>query len=250
MSIRRPTPRTDIRRAEHRATTVTSWLDSRHSFSFGPHYDPDNTRHGLLLANNDDRVQVGAGFDLHPHRDMEIVTWVVEGSLVHRDSTGRSAVVHPGLVQHLSAGRGVRHSERNDAHQLQADRPREPVHYVQMWVVPEQPGGDPAYALLDLGGALLSGQLVTVASGTGEGLPLRNRHAALHAARLQPGQSLQLPEAPYLHLFVPRGTVALEGEGALRPGDAARFTASGGRRVTAEAPAEVLVWEMHSAPGR
>jgi quercetin 2,3-dioxygenase len=241
--------RVDVRRADDRFATRTCWLDSRHAFSFGRHYDPADLRHGLLLAHNDDRLLPGSGFAEHPHRDLEIITWVVQGSLVHRDSTGGRAVVHPGVVQRLSAGRGVVHSEINDAHRLQDDCPPAPVHYVQMWVLPEEPGGDPRYGRLDVDHELGSGRLVTVASGRGpEGLRIRNRDAALHAARLRPGQSVQLPDAPYLHLSVPVGEVELEGAGALGPGDAVRFTATGGHRVTALEPAEVLVWEMHASP--
>ena len=92
------TPTVDIRRADDRAKTKISWLDSKHSFSFGSNYDPDNTNHGLLLVNNDDIVKPGTGFDTHPHRDMEIVTWVLRGSLVHQDSTGQSGVIYPGLA--------------------------------------------------------------------------------------------------------------------------------------------------------
>src|SRR6201992_4455697 len=103
----------EIRRADHRAVTTTSWLRSRHSFSFGDRYDPANTHHGVLLVSNDDIVAPAAGFDTHPHRDMEIVTWVLEGSLEHRDSMGNSGVGYPGLAQRMSAGSGITHSEKN-----------------------------------------------------------------------------------------------------------------------------------------
>ena len=105
----------DVRRADERFATKISWLDSKHSFSFGPHYDPHNTHHGLLLVNNDDTVDPGTGFETHPHRDMEIVTWVLRGSLVHQDSTGHSGVIYPGLAQRMSAGKGILHSEKNDS---------------------------------------------------------------------------------------------------------------------------------------
>src|SRR3981189_741130 len=111
-------PTVDIRRADDRAKTRISWLDSKHSFSFGSHYEPDNTHHGLLLVNNDDIVEPGTGFDTHPHRDMEIVTWVLRGSLVHQDSIGHSGVIYPGLAQRMSAGRGILHSEKNDSRTL------------------------------------------------------------------------------------------------------------------------------------
>jgi quercetin 2,3-dioxygenase len=244
-------PTVDVRRAADRAKTGIAWLDSRHSFSFGRHYDPANTAHGLLLVNNDDRVKAGTGFETHPHRDMEIVTWVMEGSLVHQDSTGHNGVIYPGLAQRMSAGRGILHSEKNDAYRLETDRPREDVHFVQMWVVPDESGVTPGYEQLEIDGELLAGGLVPVASGMArhEGaaaIRIANRYAALHAARLQPGQSVTLPDAPYLHLFVPRGEVDLEGAGALGTGDAVRFTATGGQSVTARTAAEVLVWEMHA----
>ena len=115
-------PTVDIRRADDRLKTGISWLDSKHSFSFGQHYDPANTHHGLLLVNNDDTVTPGTGFDTHPHRDMEIVTWVLRGSLVHQDSTGHSGVIYPGLAQRMSAGRGILHSEKNDSWTLTGDK--------------------------------------------------------------------------------------------------------------------------------
>jgi redox-sensitive bicupin YhaK (pirin superfamily) len=260
-------PRVDVRRAAAREVTSTAWLESRHSFSFGPHYDPANTHHGLLLVNNDDVVAPGTGFDTHPHRDTEIVTWVLRGSLVHRDSTGHAGVIHPGLAQRMSAGRGVLHSEWNDfvgrcadgalassrAGRPGGEQPGEPARFVQMWVVPDEPGIDPGYAQRAVDADLRSGALVPVASGMPEhgdtAIGIANRHAALHVARLKSGNSVMLPDAPYLHLFVALGAAALEEAGALAEGDAVRLTATGGRRVTATAPAEILVWEMHAAIG-
>ena len=246
-------PTIDIRRADDRFKTRIGWLDSKHSFSFSRHWDPDNTHHGLLLVNNDDIVLPGTGFETHPHRDMEIVTWVLQGSLVHQDSTGTAGVIYPGLAQRMSAGTGILHSEKNDSWTL-AGGPHhdEPVHFVQMWVVPDEPGITPGYEQLEIDDELLRGGLVTVASGMDKhdgqaAIRIRNRYAALHAARLGVDQSVDLPEAPYLHLFVPRGTVDLEGAGHLVAGDAVRFTASGGQRVTAIEPAEILVWEMHAS---
>lgn len=121
-----------------------------------------------------------------------------------------------------------------------------------MWVVPDEDGITPGYEQLEIDDELLAGGLVPVASGMDRhdgaaAIRIRNKHAALHAARLRPGQAVELPEAPFLHLFVPRGSVALEGAGTLAEGDAVRFTATGGQRVTAVEPAEILVWEMHAA---
>ena len=242
----------DVRRAGERPATRLGWLDSRHSFSFGSHWDAANTHHGLLLVNNDDVVLPGTGFETHPHRDMEIVTWVLSGSLVHQDSTGHSGVIYPGLAQRMSAGRGILHSEKNDAWRLHGGGSSdEPVHFVQMWVVPDERGVDPGYEQLEIDDELLRGGLVTVASGMpghegAAAIRIRNRYAALHVARLRPGQAVELPEAPFLHLFVARGDVTLEGTGDLAAGDAVRATAAGGQSVTADGEAEVLVWEMHA----
>ena len=115
------TPSVDVRRAQDRFTSQFGWLDSKHSFSFGHHFDRANTHHGLLLVNNDDVVDAGTGFDTHPHRDMEIVTWVLEGSLVHQDSTGHNGIIYPGLAQRMSAGSGILHSEKNDSWRLSGD---------------------------------------------------------------------------------------------------------------------------------
>lgn len=237
----------DVRRSADRYPTKIAWLDSKHSFSFGHHYEPANTAHGVLLVNNDDRVRAGSGFDTHPHRDMEIVTWVLSGSLVHQDSQGNNGLLHPGLAQRMSAGTGILHSEKNDAAGA-----TDPVHFIQMWVVPDESGIAPGYEQLEVGDELAKGGLVTVASGMAQhesAIRIKNKYAALHVSQLKTGESVQLPDAPFLHLFVARGAVDLEGAGPLAEGDAVRFTATGGQRVTASADAEVLVWEMHAQVG-
>ncbi len=241
----------DIRRADDRAHTDWGWLDSKHSFSFGGHWDPANTHHGVLMVSNDDIVLPGTGFETHPHRDMEIVTWVVRGSLVHQDSTGHSGVIYPGLAQRMSAGTGILHSEKNDSWRLDGQRHDEAVHFIQMWVVPDESGVVPGYEQLEIDGELMAGRLVPVASGLDQhrdqaAIRIRNRYAGLHVARLQAGQSVQLPEAPYLHLFLAYGAADLEGAGSLSAGDAVRFTATGGQQVTASEPTELLLWEMHA----
>src|SRR4051794_1019076 len=201
-------PIIDIRRADDRFKTRIGWLDSKHSFSFSSHYDPRNTHHGVLLVNNDDIVTPGAGFETHPHRDMEIVTWVLQGSLVHQDSTGNRGLIYPGLAQRMSAGTGILHSEKNDAWRLQGGASHdEPVHFVQMWVVPDEHGITPGYEQLEIADDLLRGGLVPVASGMAKhdgeaAIRIQNRYAALLAARLQAGDTVELPEAPFLHLFV------------------------------------------------
>jgi redox-sensitive bicupin YhaK (pirin superfamily) len=233
-------PTVDIRRADDRGLTTTNWLRSRHSFSFGDYYDPANTHHGLLLVNNDDVVAPATGFDTHPHRDMEIVTWVLEGELAHRDSMGNSGVIYPGLAQRMSAGTGIAHSEKNGSATA-------PVHFVQMWVLPDEANVTPSYQQQEI---QLTSALTPIASGaTDAAVTLHNRNVTLHGARLQSGDAVVLPQARYVHVFVPRGAVTLEDACELTTGDAARLTAGGGQQVVATADAEILVWEMHAGMG-
>jgi len=246
-------PAVDLRRAKNRYATTIDWLDSKHSFSFGHHYDRANTHFGLLLVNNDDVVDAGSGFETHPHRDMEIVTWVLRGELVHQDSQDHNGLIYPGLAQRMSAGTGILHSETNDSWRVtEVDVHEDPVHFVQMWVVPDENGIAPGYEQLEIADDLLRGGLVPVASGMPQhqgaaAIRIAQKHAAMHAARLEPGQSVTLPDAPFVHAFVPVGSADLEGEGLLGTGDAARISGDGGRTVTAGRDgAEVLVWEMHA----
>ncbi|MEV8377736.1 pirin family protein [Kribbella sp. NPDC056861] len=232
----------EIRRADDRFRTQSDWLDSRHSFSFGPYYDPANVGFGLLMAHNDEVVAPGTGFDAHPHQDVEIVTWVLRGALLHQDSEGHSGIIYPGLVQRMSAGSGIQHSERNDA--------EEPVHYVQMWVRPGEYDLKPSYQQSEVGDRLATGELVPIASGLPEhkttaAVTINQNRAGLSAARLAPGQSIQLPQSQHAHLFVALGNLQLEGAGDLGEADAARLATADGQRVTAGAQgAEVLIWTM------
>ena len=241
----------EVRRGVERFVTWHDGVCSRHSFSFGRHYDPRDTHFGLLLAHNDDTLQPGSGFPPHPHRDLEVVTWVLSGALRHEDSTGHAEVVRPGEVQWMSAGGGVVHTET-------AATDAGPVRYVQMWVAPDTAGGRPRYRRVDVSGLLAGGGLVPVAGGSTGGTaagaepPLRigQRGAVLHVARLTDGGSITVPDAPYVHLYVARGALDLDGAGQLLDGDAARLTRAGAREAVAAAPAEVLVWAMDAAlPG-
>jgi hypothetical protein len=230
----------DVRPAESRFKTKISWLDSKHSFSFGQHYDPANRGHGLLLVSNDDWVQAGTGFSTHPHQDMEIVTWVLEGQLEHKDSEGHRGLLYPGLAQRMSAGTGIWHSEMNPSRD-------EDVRFIQMWVLPDTERITPGYEQLDINGELARGGLVPVASGQGHdaAIHIAQRDAVLWAGRLQPGEVVTVPDAKWVHLFVARGAVGLERAGALGEGDAVRLTGAGSLALTAEADgAEVLVWQM------
>jgi hypothetical protein len=228
----------DIRRADERFATKIDWLDSKHSFSFGPHHDPTNTHHGLLLVNNDDIVRAGTGFGTHPHRDMEIVTWVLSGELEHKDSEGNHGVIVPGLAQRMSAGTGIRHSERNPSS-------TNDVHFLQMWVPPDTEGIDPGYEQLDVGTELASGGLVPVASGKHHdaAIGIHQRGAVLWAARLAPHASTDVPDDRHAHVFVARGSGTIQPGGLLATGDAARLSAADGLTFTAGTDgAEVLIW--------
>jgi len=237
------TPQIDIRRADDRFKTKISWLDSNHSFSFGQHYDPANTHHGLLLVSNDDIIKAGTGFSTHPHRDMEIVTWVLNGEVEHKDSQGNKGIIYPGLAQRMSAGTGIWHSEMN----AKTDKD---VHLVQMWVVPDTESINPGYEQLDINPQLAKGGLVPIASGRGHNaaIKIRQKGAVLWGGRLRPGETVKLPETTYLHVYIAKGNVELEGAGMLKAGDAVRLTGSAAPKLTADPKtgAEVLIWEMAS----
>lgn len=232
----------DIRRSHQRFYTQIDWLDSHHSFSFSNHYDPHNTHHGLLLVSNDDVVKPNAGFRTHPHQDMEIVTWVLDGELEHKDSEGNNGIIYPGLAQRMSAGTGIRHSEMNP----QKDKD---VHFIQMWVPPDTERIAPGYQQLDINNELAKGGLVPIASGRGHSaaITINQKDAVLWGGRLKPGALVQLPDAPFVHLFIAKGSADLEDAGMLQSGDAVRLTAAGARRLTADAQsgAEVLIWETN-----
>jgi hypothetical protein len=196
------------------------------------------------LVNNDDIVAPGGGFGTHGHRDMEIVTWVLSGQLEHRDSEGNHGVLYPGLAQRMSAGRGIRHSEMNA-------RASEPVHFVQMWVLPDTHGIDPGYEQLDINDQLAGGGLAVIASGQGHpnSVTIHQRDAVLYGARPAPGQSVTIPAGPHVHVFVALGSGelpvldTLETLETLDTGDAARLTDSGELTFTAGPDGtELLVW--------
>ncbi|MFD7708174.1 pirin family protein [Streptomyces sp. NPDC059785] len=214
----------DVRRAGERyhGGDPAAGIESLHAFSFGPHYDPDNLRFGAVIACNEERLAPGAGFDEHPHSHTEIVTWVLEGELTHRDSTGYESRVRPGDLQRLSAGGGVRHVERNEG--------EEPLRFVQMWLAPLEPGGEPAYEVVR-----------GIADSTPYAVP--EAGAMLHVRRLAEGERTAVPDVPFVYLHVVRGEVRLDGE-ELETGDAARITAAKDLTAVAGSPAELLLWEM------
>jgi hypothetical protein len=236
-------PRVDVRTADRRFATQAGWLDSHHCFSFGHHHDPNNTHHGLLLVSNDDVVRARTGFDTHPHRDMEIVTWVLSGELEHKDTLGNTGLIYPGLAQRMSAGRGIWHSEKNNT----ADQD---VHFIQMWVAPDTEAVDPGYQQLDINAELAKGGLVPIASGRGHeaAIAIRQRGAVLWGGRLKANEVVRVPDNAFAHVYVARGAADLEAAGTLHKGDAVRLTAAGAPILTAGAEgAEVLIWEMNAS---
>lgn len=231
----------DVRRAgeRYRGGDAAAGIDTRHAFSFGGHYDPANTGFGLLLACNEERLAPGAGFAEHPHRDVEIVTWVVEGVLEHqdrRDPAGPAVRLGPGGLQRLSAAGGVRHVERNGG--------EVPLCFLQMWLHPDTFGGPPDYAAVPAAAPDGPGPYL-LAAGTGAAeaaVTLRQRDAALYLHR----GSAALPEAPFVYVHVVRGEVRI-GDETLAAGDAARIS-GGAPKAGVMGAAEYLVWEMHAEP--
>jgi redox-sensitive bicupin YhaK (pirin superfamily) len=216
----------------HRSSTAGAGRVTRHSFSFGPHYDPANLGFGPLVCHNDDVLDPAAGYPDHPHSELEIVSWVLEGALVHTDSTGARHVVEAGRAQVLSAGSGIRHSEV-------ADPGSGRCRFVQAWLTPSSSGAPPSYVV---------GEAPSPASGLvevvgGSGLPIGTSGARLYVARLAPGQSIVLPEDPRQHVFAATGSIALAGLD-LAAGDAVRITDEPGHRVEAREDTELLVWSF------
>lgn len=233
----------EVRRAADRLASHGDGIVSRHSFAFGPHYDPANTRFGALVAHNDDVLSPGAGFPEHPHRDLEIVTWVISGALQHADSTGGSAIVRPGMVGRLSTGAGVRHSE-TDASSGGSGETR----YVQMWLLPDAEGL-PSYVTADVSALLENDGFVAVASGSEPAAVTLRCKATLFVARLTTGTTATISASALLHVFVARGSLTLTADTEqvqLLSGDAVRLTDAIDVRVAATSDAEVLAWAMNA----
>jgi len=212
----------DIRKANERGRANFGWLDSRHTFSFGHYYDPKHMGFGPLRVINDDRVAPGGGFATHPHSDMEIISYVLAGALEHRDSLGTGSVIRPGDVQRMSAGTGIRHSEFNASK-------TEPVHFLQIWVIPETAGLAPSYEQKTFAEADKRARLKLVASRDGrDGSVTLHRHLDLYASLLEPRErvthALAQQRGAWLH--VARGRITL-GDHMLEAGDGAAITSAG-----------------------
>lgn len=237
-------PAIHVYRAADRFVTIGTGLVSRHSFSFGEHYDPANVSFGPLLVHNEDHIEVAQGYDDHAHRDAEIVTWVLSGSLQHSDSYGNRGLVYPRLASRMSAGSGVVHAERNDGYRLDPTRRAEPVHFVQMWLRPDVAGGPAGYAQAEITEAALATDWVPVVSGShpDRAVGIGTAGATLWVTTMKPGDRRSLPEADLVHLFVGRGAVDVEGVGRLESGDAVRLAPGAALRAEARSSGELLVW--------
>ena len=228
-----------VRKSEQRGKANHGWLQSQHSFSFGSYHDPAHTGFGPLLVINEDRVAPGQGFGTHGHRDMEIISYVLEGALEHKDSLGTGSVLHYGDVQRMSAGSGVRHSEFNGSQ-------AEPVHFLQIWIEPNVSGIAPSYEEKHFDADSKRGRLRLIASSDGrEGSVLIHQNAALYATILGQDERAELTLAPgrtgYVHVV--RGRVTVNGA-ALGAGDALKISGESAITLTNPDAAEVLVFDL------
>ena len=229
----------EIRRANDRGHANHGWLDSYHSFSFADYWDPRHVEFGPLRVINEDRVVPGAGFGTHGHRDMEIISYVLEGELAHKDSTGTSSVIRPGDVQRMSAGRGVMHSEFNHSQ-------AQPVHFLQIWIQPDVTGIAPEYEQKRFEPEEKRGRLRLVASPDGADGSVRiHQDARLFTGLFDGAERTALEVAPgrRLYVHVARGKVTANGE-ALDAGDALKLTDTPVLSLADGADAEVLVFDL------
>ncbi len=229
----------EIRKSDARGAANHGWLQSQHTFSFGDYRDPAHTGFGPLLVINEDRVAPGQGFGTHGHRDMEIISYVLDGALEHKDSLGTGSVLHYGDVQRMSAGSGVRHSEFNGSASA-------PVHFLQIWIEPNVKGIPPSYEEKHFAPDTKQGGLRLIASEDGrEGSVLIHQDAAIYAAILAAGDQASLALASgrtgYVHLI--RGSLIVNGI-ALSGGDALKITAESQIRLADADAAEVLVFDL------
>ena len=228
-----------IKRSEDRGHLDHGWLDTYHSFSFGEYYDPRNMGYRSLRVINEDVVAAGQGFGAHPHRDMEIITYVLEGALEHRDSMGNHGVIRPGEIQRMSAGTGVRHSEFNPSK-------TEPVHLLQIWIMPDTEGVKPSYE--EKKSATEPGKLqLMAAKGASNGTASIHQDAKVYVAKLAQGQSVEhdIASGRGVYVHVARGAASVNGN-ALKHGDAIAVEQEPKVRITNESAeqAEILLFDL------
>jgi redox-sensitive bicupin YhaK (pirin superfamily) len=229
-----------VRKASERGRSQNDWLDSRHTFSFAEYHDPRNMGFGHLRVINEDTVAPGQGFGRHPHRDMEILSYVLEGSLEHGDSTGNGSVIRPGDVQVMSAGTGVVHSERNHS-------PSQPVHFLQIWIEPDARGVAPRYEQKRFSEEQKQNTVRLIASRDGrEGSVTFHQDASLYTGLLDPGGAITMPIAPGRRAWVQvvRGEATVNGE-TLAAGDGAAIQSEATLELRGRTePSEVLVFDL------
>lgn len=228
-----------VRKSEDRGHANHGWLDSHHTFSFGHYFDPQHMGFGPLLVINEDRVAAGQGFGAHGHRDMEIISYVLDGALEHKDSMGNGSVLHYGDVQRMTAGTGVRHSEFNHSK-------TEGVHFLQIWIQPSQTGIEPGYEEKHFTPDSKQGKLRLIASSDGrDGSVLIHQDAAIYATILngsdQVEHALGEGRAGYVHLI--RGTATVNGV-TLKAGDALKVIAENSVAISGAEAAELLVFDL------
>jgi redox-sensitive bicupin YhaK (pirin superfamily) len=225
-----------IRPSEERGTNKLSWLDTKFTFSFDQYYDPQHVQFRSLRVINEDKVAPGKGFGMHPHHDMEILTWMLDGALEHRDSMGSGATIRPGELQHMSAGSGIMHSEFNPS-------PKDPAHLLQIWITPDRKNRKPQYEQLAFPDKDLRGKFHHVA---GPDAPVTiHQDADLFIARLDEGQETKHALKPERHAWVQvaRGSITLNGVN-LKEGDGAAISKESEVKVSAKKPSEVLLFDL------
>ncbi len=228
-----------LRPSQDRGRTAVGWLDSWHTFSFGDYWDPEHTSFRALRVLNEDRIEPETGFGTHPHRDMEILTWVLAGALEHRDSLGTGSVIEPGQIQRMTAGTGILHSEFNPS----ADQP---VHLLQIWLLPERKGLSPGYEQRAFPEEGRRDRLVLLAARDGrDGAVTIHQDADLFAAELTPGASVThtLRHARAAWVQVTRGSLTVNGQ-LLHAGDGAAVRAEPALRFTSEDGAGLLLFDL------
>jgi redox-sensitive bicupin YhaK (pirin superfamily) len=228
-----------IRRSEDRGRTQIDWLESRHSFSFGDYHDPAHESFGALRVINEDHIAAGAGFPPHPHRDMEIITYILGGAIAHQDSSGGGGTIRPGEIQRMSAGRGIVHAEFNAS-------PDEPCHLLQIWILPSRRGIEPGYEQKTIDAAAVRNHFARIAAPEPRVNEVRlMQDAEIWAAILDADVEAIHPLAPgrKAWLQVARGEIAI-GEDVLKAGDAAAITDMADIAVRSNAPSEILLFDL------
>jgi redox-sensitive bicupin YhaK (pirin superfamily) len=229
-----------VRKSDERGHANHGWLDTHHTFSFADYYDPEHMGFRTLRVINDDTVAGGGGFGTHPHRDMEIITYVISGALEHRDSLGNGAVMKPGEVQRMTAGTGVKHSEFNHS-------ATEPVHFMQIWILPEKPGLTPGYEQKSFTEQLKPGKLVTVVSRGGQDGSLKiNQDVSLLVGKFNAGDkaTYELKSKCHAWVQVATGKITLNGQ-ELKAGDGAAISDEKKLEIAGKEESQVLVFDLN-----